>query len=169
MFFFFFTICSYININLHTSQHILVDERDDKHMESHIRLDVVLWPYVLRLVPLEHTCTFRGQSDSILVANLFSSEFLFCLSKNFISIFLSLEIFKNFASLYFQCCMILSSIYHTFSCRSEKDYWCYLGFDLFGIALSLLAIYMSGVYYAFWCHRVIGIFFSIIILYNDYL
>lgn len=53
-----------------------------------------------------------------------------------------------------QACMILSSMYHTFSCRSEKDYWCFLTFDLFGIALSLLAIYMSGVYYAFWCHKV---------------
>ncbi|XP_046393173.1 progestin and adipoQ receptor family member 3 isoform X2 [Ischnura elegans] len=52
----------------------------------------------------------------------------------------------------FQACMILSSLYHTFSCRSEKDYICFLSFDLFGIALSLLAIYMSGVYYAFWCY-----------------
>ncbi|KAG8221952.1 hypothetical protein J437_LFUL007793 [Ladona fulva] len=52
----------------------------------------------------------------------------------------------------FQACMILSSLYHTFSCRSEKDYVCFLSFDLFGIALSLLAIYMSGVYYAFWCY-----------------
>lgn len=50
--------------------------------------------------------------------------------------------------------MILSSVYHTFSCRSEKDYWCFLSFDLFGIALSMLSIYMSGVYYAFWCHKV---------------
>jgi len=50
--------------------------------------------------------------------------------------------------------MVLSSVYHTFSCRSEKDYWCFLSFDLFGIALSMLSIYMSGVYYAFWCHKV---------------
>lgn len=50
--------------------------------------------------------------------------------------------------------MILSSIYHTFSCRSEKDYWYFLSYDLLGVALSLLAIYMSGVYYAFWCHKV---------------
>lgn len=54
----------------------------------------------------------------------------------------------------FQACMILSSIYHTFSCRSEKDYDCFLAYDLFGIALSLLAIYISGIYYAFWCHTV---------------
>lgn len=53
----------------------------------------------------------------------------------------------------FQICMILSSLYHTFSCRSEKDYWCFLTYDLLGISLSLLAIYLSGIYYAFWCHK----------------
>ncbi|XP_067008952.1 progestin and adipoQ receptor family member 3 [Anabrus simplex] len=61
----------------------------------------------------------------------------------------------------FQICMILSSLYHTFSCRSEKDYMCFLSFDLFGIALSLLAIYMSGVYYAFWCHKPWQMFYLI--------
>lgn len=50
--------------------------------------------------------------------------------------------------------MILSSLYHTFSCKSEKVYDCFLTYDLFGISLSLLAIYMSGIYYAFWCHKV---------------
>jgi predicted membrane channel-forming protein YqfA (hemolysin III family) len=50
--------------------------------------------------------------------------------------------------------MILSSMYHTFSCRSERAFTCFLSFDLFGIALSLLAIYMSGIYYAFWCDKV---------------
>ncbi|XP_057324721.1 progestin and adipoQ receptor family member 3 [Microplitis mediator] len=64
----------------------------------------------------------------------------------------------------FQACMILSSIYHTFSCRSEKDYWCFLCYDLFGIALSLLAIYMSGVYYAFWCHKELQQFYLITVL-----
>ncbi|KAL3279387.1 hypothetical protein HHI36_016897 [Cryptolaemus montrouzieri] len=52
----------------------------------------------------------------------------------------------------FQICMSLSSIYHTFNCRSEKDCDIFLSFDLFGIALSLLAIYTSGIYYAFWCN-----------------
>lgn len=54
----------------------------------------------------------------------------------------------------FQICMCLSSFYHIFCCRSEKDYECFLTYDLFGIALSLLAIYISGIYYAFWCHSV---------------
>lgn len=47
--------------------------------------------------------------------------------------------------------MFLSALYHTFSCRSERDCDLFLSFDLFGIALSLLAIYASGIYYAFWC------------------
>ncbi|XP_003694576.1 progestin and adipoQ receptor family member 3 [Apis florea] len=64
----------------------------------------------------------------------------------------------------FQACMILSSVYHTFSCRSERDYWCFLSFDLFGIALSLLSIYMSGIYYAFWCHTELQRFYLITVL-----
>jgi Haemolysin-III related. len=50
-------------------------------------------------------------------------------------------------------------MYHTFSCRSERAFTCFLSFDLFGIALSLLAIYMSGIYYAFWCDRVSKVMF----------
>lgn len=56
--------------------------------------------------------------------------------------------------------MALSALYHTFSCRSECDYNTFLMYDLFGIALSLLAIYTSGVYYAFWCHSVSYVMFS---------
>lgn len=54
----------------------------------------------------------------------------------------------------FQICMCLSSFYHIFCCRSHNDYECFLTYDLFGIALSLLGIYISGIYYAFWCHSV---------------
>lgn len=57
--------------------------------------------------------------------------------------------------------MFFSFIYHTFSCRSEKDYDCFLTYDLLGIALSLLAIYLSGIYYAFWCHPQLRYFYSI--------
>lgn len=49
--------------------------------------------------------------------------------------------------------MLLSAIYHTFSCKSEHHCDYFLSFDLFGIALSLLAIYISGIYYAFWCEQ----------------
>lgn len=59
----------------------------------------------------------------------------------------------------FQACLLLSSIYHTFSCRSAKDYDCFLSYDLFGIALSLLAIYISGIFYAFWCHETLRNFY----------
>lgn len=50
--------------------------------------------------------------------------------------------------------MALSALYHTFSCRSKEDCYRFLTFDLLGIALSLLAIYTSGIYYAFWCDTV---------------
>ncbi len=46
--------------------------------------------------------------------------------------------------------MILSSLYHTFSCHSvELSHRC-LSLDLLGITLALLATYLSGIYYAFW-------------------
>lgn len=50
--------------------------------------------------------------------------------------------------------MGFSAIYHTFSCRSARDFNNFLSLDLFGIALSLLAIYTSGIFYAFWCLQV---------------
>ncbi|KAJ8911588.1 hypothetical protein NQ315_016125, partial [Exocentrus adspersus] len=59
----------------------------------------------------------------------------------------------------FQACMALSSLYHTFSCRSEEDCYTFLSYDLFGIALSLLAIYTSGIYYAFWCDEELQSFY----------
>jgi predicted membrane channel-forming protein YqfA (hemolysin III family) len=34
-----------------------------------------------------------------------------------------------------------------------------LTYDLFGIALSILGIYISGIYYAFWCHSVLRNFY----------
>ncbi|XP_044742305.1 progestin and adipoQ receptor family member 3 isoform X2 [Chrysoperla carnea] len=61
----------------------------------------------------------------------------------------------------FQICMILSAMYHTFSCKSEHDFNCLLTFDLFGIAISLLSIYVSGIYYAFWCNRDAQYFYMI--------
>ncbi|XP_026480455.1 progestin and adipoQ receptor family member 3-like [Ctenocephalides felis] len=61
----------------------------------------------------------------------------------------------------FQACMILSSMYHTFSCRSEHDYRSFLAYDLFGISLSLFAIYISGIYYAFWCFPALKFFYMV--------
>ncbi|KAJ8977550.1 hypothetical protein NQ317_018663 [Molorchus minor] len=49
------------------------------------------------------------------------------------------------------CCCLLCT---TFSpVGQKKDCHLFLSYDLFGIALSLLAIYTSGVYYAFWCEE----------------
>lgn len=53
-----------------------------------------------------------------------------------------------------QVCMVMSSLYHIFSCRSEHTFNYFLSFDLLGIALSMLGIYMTGVYYAYWCNKV---------------
>lgn len=53
----------------------------------------------------------------------------------------------------FQVCMVMSSLYHIFSCRSEHTFNYFLSFDLLGIALSMLGIYMTGVYYAYWCNK----------------
>ncbi|RZC35238.1 progestin and adipoQ receptor family member 3, partial [Asbolus verrucosus] len=67
----------------------------------------------------------------------------------------------GFVLVCFQMCMLLSALYHTFSCRSERDCDFFLSFDLFGIALSLLAIYTSGIYYAFWCTPTLRYFYTI--------
>jgi len=52
----------------------------------------------------------------------------------------------------FQICMAMSTGYHTFCCHSKDSYHCWLSYDLCGISFSLLAIYTTGIYYAFWCH-----------------
>lgn len=52
----------------------------------------------------------------------------------------------------YQACMILSALYHTFNaCSQEASEFC-LMLDLGGICASITASYISGVYYAFWCH-----------------
>ncbi|XP_065210008.1 progestin and adipoQ receptor family member 3-like [Planococcus citri] len=61
----------------------------------------------------------------------------------------------------FQGCMITSVVYHTFNCRSETHFHRLLKYDLYGISFSLLAIYLSGIYYAFWCNVRWCIFYSI--------
>lgn len=53
----------------------------------------------------------------------------------------------------YQACMILSSLFHTFTCHSERVSRRCLSWDLAGITLALLATYLSGIHYAFWCHE----------------
>ena len=50
--------------------------------------------------------------------------------------------------------MAMSVGYHTFCCHSKDFYHCWLSYDLVGISFSLLAIYTTGIYYAFWCQNV---------------
>jgi predicted membrane channel-forming protein YqfA (hemolysin III family) len=52
----------------------------------------------------------------------------------------------------YQACMFLSSLFHTFTCHSQHVSEKCLSLDLAGITLALLASYLSGIYYAFWCH-----------------
>lgn len=56
--------------------------------------------------------------------------------------------------------MAMSTGYHTFCCHSKDFYHCWLSYDLCGISFSLLAIYTTGIYYAFWCQnvRLLGLF-----------
>lgn len=51
----------------------------------------------------------------------------------------------------YQATMVLSSLYHTFTCHSHAWSDACMSLDLLGITLALLATYLSGIYYAFWC------------------
>lgn len=52
----------------------------------------------------------------------------------------------------YQATMVLSSLYHTFECHaSEKVADTCFSLDILGITLGLMATYLSGIYYAFWC------------------
>ncbi|KAL9894822.1 progestin and adipoQ receptor family member 3 isoform 3-T4 [Glossina fuscipes fuscipes] len=64
----------------------------------------------------------------------------------------------------FCLCMLLSSIYHIFSCKSEEHYELFLSVDYLGISLSLVAIYISSMYYAFWCFTTLRLVYSVIVL-----
>uniref|UniRef100_A0A1I8Q333 Progestin and adipoQ receptor family member 3 n=1 Tax=Stomoxys calcitrans TaxID=35570 RepID=A0A1I8Q333_STOCA len=64
----------------------------------------------------------------------------------------------------FCLCMLLSSIYHIFSCKSEEHYELFLSVDYLGISLSLVAIYISSMYYAFWCFKSLRLIYSVIAL-----
>ncbi|KAK7085094.1 Progestin and adipoQ receptor member 3 [Halocaridina rubra] len=57
----------------------------------------------------------------------------------------------SFVLICFMMCMILSSLYHTLNCTSEKACMKWLAFDIFGISTSFFAIFLSGIYYGFWC------------------
>jgi len=53
----------------------------------------------------------------------------------------------------YQVCMILSVTFHTLNAYSASVYDTCLFLDLTGIAASLMATYVSGIYYAFWCQH----------------
>nr|XP_040570507.1 progestin and adipoQ receptor family member 3-like [Lepeophtheirus salmonis] len=51
----------------------------------------------------------------------------------------------------YQATMILSALFHVFSCHSKSVSQNCLSLDLLGISLCLLSTYLSGIYYAFYC------------------
>ncbi len=59
----------------------------------------------------------------------------------------------------FQACMFMSSIYHTFTAHSRTVSEKCLALDMAGITLALLATYLSGVYYSFYCQPEIRDFY----------
>ncbi|KAK4289845.1 hypothetical protein Pmani_037218 [Petrolisthes manimaculis] len=70
----------------------------------------------------------------------------------------------TFVLLSFMLCMLLSSLYHTFNCHSQETYTRWLTYDIFGISTSFLAIFLSGLYYGFWCPETIGVRYIYVIL-----
>lgn len=55
-------------------QYILVDKRNDKHMEPHIRLDAVSRSDPIRSLSTEYPCTLRRQTDCCIVTGLLSGK-----------------------------------------------------------------------------------------------
>lgn len=52
----------------------------------------------------------------------------------------------------YQATMVLSSLYHTFSCHASDSFmYACLSLDILGITLGLMGTFLSGIYYAFWC------------------
>jgi len=52
----------------------------------------------------------------------------------------------------FAACMLLSAGFHTFCCHSEMVYQKWLALDLAGISMSLIGMYISSLYYGFYCY-----------------
>jgi len=61
----------------------------------------------------------------------------------------------------YQACMVLSALYHTFNAHSKEASEFCLMLDLGGICASITASYISGIYYAFWCHPFLQNFYMI--------
>jgi predicted membrane channel-forming protein YqfA (hemolysin III family) len=47
--------------------------------------------------------------------------------------------------------MLMSTVYHTFSCHSRDVHEKCLSLDIAGVTLSFLAIYLSCTYFGFYC------------------
>ncbi|XP_067009205.2 progestin and adipoQ receptor family member 3 [Anabrus simplex] len=63
-----------------------------------------------------------------------------------------------------QVSMFLSCVYHTLMCRSDEDHQFFLRLDLLGVSLLLLSLYMSAIYYGFWCDQEWLLFYVVSVL-----
>ncbi|XP_065051207.1 progestin and adipoQ receptor family member 3-like isoform X2 [Rhopilema esculentum] len=52
----------------------------------------------------------------------------------------------------FAACMLLSAGFHTFCCHSALSYKRWLALDLAGISMSLVGMYISSLFYGFYCN-----------------
>jgi len=59
------------------------------------------------------------------------------------------EWIKSLVLLCFMSCTLLSTLYHTFCCISDRSYRRWLTVDMTGVAAALLGIYCSGIYIAY--------------------
>lgn len=54
----------------------------------------------------------------------------------------------------FQVCMFCSAFYHLVHCHSETVCKRWLMFDMTGVSVALLGVYLPGTYYAFYCMQI---------------
>ena len=55
---------------------------------------------------------------------------------------------------YLQTCMLFSTLYHAMNCCSYSACCVWLSRDILGISMAFFGIFISGIYYGFWCNEV---------------
>lgn len=118
--------------------------------------DQLSWPNCLKSLLVLHNETINIWSHLLgflFFVALFWRDILFLIPAKESGVEVSNGDFFVLVSLIicYQLTMVLSSFYHTFSCHSPKVSENCLSLDLLGITMGLLATYLSGIYYAFWC------------------
>ena len=126
-------------------QHVLVDKRDAEHVDPLARLDVLCLCYNQRIAQFRNWIVVARPDYDDHHPHLLPGRTRRLACKYFNG--------NNSSTILHQICMAMSTGYHTFCCHSKDSYHCWLSYDLCGISFSLLAIYTTGIYYAFWCQN----------------